>query len=636
MTSALRKSGRRHQGQDLSPAGDRDAGRDLAASEEAPPPQDVERVGRSDGHGARRRQLLEDDVERSGGSAGLEADLPRGVALERDPDAVLDLRVESHVERSDARHALAVESHRGPGRLGPHRNEVGRGLQRDRDRLAGGQRKAHAARLVSVAGLAEGEHHLLRHRGGHDQLAVRDDAGVAPVDEDRSAQGLRAHAQAHLGGRLRATPAQQHRDRHGRDPDQGGQGPEPGSRWRLPHGRRRRAGCGGRGDHDGRQEPGGGLAARGRGLERGLELRVARRLGRGRLAPVLLLAHEGPQRASRLGEPRVRGDEPTKPGDGLVPVARTGGLAGGGERLHRQGGGRGPGFLRLLEHGRQLVGERGRPRVAGARVLGEGPRQYRLQLRAELAERREVGRGRLLVDDLVENLRRPLAPEGALAGDELVEDDPRREDVAAAVERLAAHLLGAHVVHGAHHHARLGQVGAPELGDPEVHDLRGAVLEEPHVAGLDVPVHDAPLVGVGEPPAHLGDHVELLGERHLVPRAQQRVEVGPGKHLHRDVGQPPVLAQLEDGDDVGVLQARRRLRLDLEAAAAVGVEAALGMEGLDRDLALERLVEAAVDHAHAPAPDAAGDQVPADAGAGPGVRRLGQHALTPRTSAGPR
>jgi hypothetical protein len=111
----------------------------------------------------------------------------------------------------------------------------------------------------------------------------------------------------------------------------------------------------------------------------------------------------------------------------------------------------------------------------------------------------------------------------------------------------------------ADHHPGLGDVVVgPELRDPEVHDLRGAVVEQPHVARLDVAVHDAALVRVREPAADLRDDVELLGERQRLARAQQRLEVGAGQHLHRDEEDPAVLAELVDRDDVRVRQPRRR------------------------------------------------------------------------------
>ena len=179
------------------------------------------------------------------------------------------------------------------------------------------------------------------------------------------------------------------------------------------------------------------------------------------------------------------------------------------------------------------------------------------------------------MDDLVEHLGRLLAHEGPPPGQELVQDHAHREDVAAPVEGLGADLLGAHVVDGPDHHAALGEVGPAQLGDPEVHDLHGAVVEQPDVRRLDVAVDDPVLVGVGEAAADLDHDVEHLGEEQRLAGADQGLEVGAGQELHGDERHAAVLAQLVDGDDVGVLQARRRLGLDLEAAAALLVEGAL-------------------------------------------------------------
>src|SRR6185436_9334941 len=74
-----------------------------------------------------------------------------------------------------------------------------------------------------------------------------------------------------------------------------------------------------------------------------------------------------------------------------------------------------------------------------------------------------------------------------------------------------------------------------------------------------------------------------------------------------------ILAQLVHGDDVRMLQPRGRLGLDLEALEVLLLEQPLASERLDRCLALERLVEPAVDHAHAAAPEPADDAVAANA-----------------------
>ncbi len=99
------------------------------------------------------------------------------------------------------------------------------------------------------------------------------------------------------------------------------------------------------------------------------------------------------------------------------------------------------------------------------------------------------GRAGLDRGDLVEKLGHRLAPEGASAGEQFVEDDAETEDVGAPIHAvpLAARLLGAHVGGGA------GKPGsAPEVflaqGQAEVGDVGVAGPVEQKVGGLDVPV----------------------------------------------------------------------------------------------------------------------------------------------------
>jgi hypothetical protein len=132
-------------------------------------------------------------------------------------------------------------------------------------------------------------------------------------------------------------------------------------------------------------------------------------------------------------------------------------------------------------------------RIARLGVLGQRAVEDACSSGAVPATGRIEGLGRV-VDDLVEDGGGAVPDERPLPAEELVEDHARREDVAAAVELLAPDLLRAHVVDGADHHPRLGDSGAAELGDAEVHDLGRAVLEQADVGGLDVAVHDAVLV----------------------------------------------------------------------------------------------------------------------------------------------
>jgi hypothetical protein len=64
--------------------------------------------------------------------------------------------------------------------------------------------------------------------------------------------------------------------------------------------------------------------------------------------------------------------------------------------------------------------------------------------------------GRIFIQDGCHRLRRRRPLECALAGQHLVQDRSKGEDVGAMVDWSAADLLGSHVTDRAHHQARIG------------------------------------------------------------------------------------------------------------------------------------------------------------------------------------
>ena len=76
--------------------------------------------------------------------------------------------------------------------------------------------------------------------------------------------------------------------------------------------------------------------------------------------------------------------------------------------------------------------------------------------------------------------------------------------------------------------------------------------------------------------------------------------VWPSTTLHDDVGQAGGLADLVDGDDVGVVERGGGPRLLREAAHAARVGGELLGQELDRDVAVEVVVARAPDLAHPP------------------------------------
>ena len=140
---------------------------------------------------------------------------------------------------------------------------------------------------------------------------------------------------------------------------------------------------------------------------------------------------------------------------------------------------------------------------------------------------------------------------------------------------------------------RLGQ-----LGQAEVEDLDVAVLRDHQVLGLQVPVDDAGGVGLGQALGGLdGDIEQPLGRQRLAGGDELAQGLSLDQ-LHGDVEGAVGLADVVDGQDVGMIQGRGRAGLLLEALAAIGIRRDGGGQDLDRDLAPELRVPRPVDLAH--------------------------------------
>ena len=216
----------------------------------------------------------------------------------------------------------------------------------------------------------------------------------------------------------------------------------------------------------------------------------------------------------------------------------------------------------------------------------------------------------LLADVLVGHGDRAVPDERRPAGEELVEQAARGVDVRARVHGLAAGLLGGEVLRGADDRRGLGhRVGvAHRPGDAEVHDLDVAARRQHDVAGLDVAVDDPRTVAVVQRREHArGDLQRPLGED-LATLAQDVAQRPAGDELHDDVGlgdAGPVggglLAGVVDGDDRGVVERRRGLRLAAEPGLERRVAGEVGAQPLDRDDAAEPRVVALAHLGHAAA-----------------------------------
>ncbi len=191
------------------------------------------------------------------------------------------------------------------------------------------------------------------------------------------------------------------------------------------------------------------------------------------------------------------------------------------------------------------------------------------------------------------------------------------------IHGLALRLLGRHIVHGAENGALRGahltdglRVVAGRGGDrghlneSEIQELRAPVGRDHNVAGLQVAMDHARLVGRRE---RVGD---LRAEAHHFARGHARGgnqarERAALHELHHDARLVAVIEDVVDGDDAGMAQRGGRAGFLREAGACLG---AVGPgQKLERHGATELLVARFPHRAHTAFADLFEDGVLADA-----------------------
>ena len=147
-----------------------------------------------------------------------------------------------------------------------------------------------------------------------------------------------------------------------------------------------------------------------------------------------------------------------------------------------------------------------------------------------------------------------------------------------------------------------------ELGQAEVEDLHEAVLGDHHVFRLQIAMDDSLLVRGGEAVGDLRGDVQDAAVRRR-PAAQQRPQVRSLDMLHDDVRRAAVGADFMDGDDVGMIERRRRAGLAGEARQALPVAGETLRKDFDGHRAAQRRIARVVDFSHATRPERPDDPV---------------------------
>ncbi len=213
-----------------------------------------------------------------------------------------------------------------------------------------------------------------------------------------------------------------------------------------------------------------------------------------------------------------------------------------------------------------------------------------------------LGQGSRLFEDDVGHQGRGIVPfEGPAVGQQFVKHHACSPDIGTRVGSPVAEQLRGHVAQGTYQHAcRLRACTFAQPGDAKVHHNYRALDGDHHVARLDVAVYYGRilLVSIFESPANVDDEANLLREWQVWTAIEDFVEAFAGQKLHGDEGSVPFVAQLVDGDDVGMLKAASRTRFRVEALQKIGVVGKTGSECFEGDNAVNEGVAGLIDDTH--------------------------------------
>ena len=202
------------------------------------------------------------------------------------------------------------------------------------------------------------------------------------------------------------------------------------------------------------------------------------------------------------------------------------------------------------------------------------------------------------VDVLTDDRHRAITEKRRPPRHKLVQHRPERVQVRARAHIAAERLLRRHIGHRADHQALLRQTRAVlRQREPEITDLRHAILGQPDIARLQIAVHQLLLVRKLEPPTDRNRDPDRLIERNTLGRVlDQSLHVAATHQLRHHERLPGLLAQVEHRDDMRMrTQTPHRLRFPRNTSPRRLIQT-LRLDQRKRNIPIKQQIMSQVNH----------------------------------------